>query len=575
MVNKKQFHSFSLLLLLFCCTPYLIYADAPVKRTRISYHEWYNKLRESSSGELVFTDCEFYDDSTEENIHNHKAKTIVVNCPVVLQNVLFDGSVLQKIIFNNTVTFDKIDGDIYWSNCTFKKLLRFNKIEGDVWFDTCSMDGIIWEPEEKSEDAFVRFNLCDFHPGAIYKAIYKPYSINSPLIIMGSNFESTRLEIDNSVFYDSQAHPIVLFSYTNFLDIYFEKNIFRTDVSFLNSTVSDNLEVVQCQFKKHVDFSGFNFPNPQTDFQYNQIASKIALSDDIESLPTKVWYKGEGKEEIGDTLWFNRLVASYYKLMALYKSRGDFESANACYIDIKNLELKRLNYEFQTHSSVNLWFSFGLNYFLRWFSDYGTNPSKALVFSFYTMLLFAGIYFFFPSQFSTAERFAVIKRIQWLIHYISSDHRIIELYQKNERHIAKEQVLHEFDQLLERKQNEIPFFIKIVAHPLRALSKIPNRISAWLLSKSDFAKGNWSEFSDKQKVTFSILLAIGLLFYLLQVFIVRCLSSLVLSLNVFSTLGFGAIPVKGLPRYLAIVQGFIGWFFLSIFSASLISQLLQ
>ncbi len=35
------------------------------------------------------------------------------------------------------------------------------------------------------------------------------------------------------------------------------------------------------------------------------------------------------------------------------------------------------------------------------------------------------------------------------------------------------------------------------------------------------------------------------------------------------------IPIKGLPRYLAIIQGFIGWFMLTIFSVSLISQLLN
>ena len=37
----------------------------------------------------------------------------------------------------------------------------------------------------------------------------------------------------------------------------------------------------------------------------------------------------------------------------------------------------------------------------------------------------------------------------------------------------------------------------------------------------------------------------------------------------------GEIPIKGLPRYLAIIQGFIGWFILTIFSVSLISQLLN
>jgi hypothetical protein len=48
-----------------------------------------------------------------------------------------------------------------------------------------------------------------------------------------------------------------------------------------------------------------------------------------------------------------------------------------------------------------------------------------------------------------------------------------------------------------------------------------------------------------------------------------------LSLNTFSTLGFGEIPTKGLARYVAIIQGFIGWFLLSVFLVSLISQVLN
>lgn len=55
---------------------------------------------------------------------------------------------------------------------------------------------------------------------------------------------------------------------------------------------------------------------------------------------------------------------------------------------------------------------------------------------------------------------------------------------------------------------------------------------------------------------------------------IKLLNALMLSINTFTTLGFGDIPIKGLTRYLAIIEGFIGWFMLSIFSVSLISQLL-
>jgi len=38
--------------------------------------------------------------------------------------------------------------------------------------------------------------------------------------------------------------------------------------------------------------------------------------------------------------------------------------------------------------------------------------------------------------------------------------------------------------------------------------------------------------------------------------------------------GFGTIPTRGLARYVCIIQGFIGWFLLSIFTVALINQVL-
>ena len=55
---------------------------------------------------------------------------------------------------------------------------------------------------------------------------------------------------------------------------------------------------------------------------------------------------------------------------------------------------------------------------------------------------------------------------------------------------------------------------------------------------------------------------------------IHFLNALTLSVNAFTTLGFGDIPTHGAARYVTIIQGFIGWFLLTIFSVSLISQVL-
>ncbi len=64
-------------------------------------------------------------------------------------------------------------------------------------------------------------------------------------------------------------------------------------------------------------------------------------------------------------------------------------------------------------------------------------------------------------------------------------------------------------------------------------------------------------------------------FNLISGFLLSLVNALTLSLNAFITLGFGNIPTQGLPRYVCVLQGLIGWFLLSIFTVSLINQILN
>jgi hypothetical protein len=63
-------------------------------------------------------------------------------------------------------------------------------------------------------------------------------------------------------------------------------------------------------------------------------------------------------------------------------------------------------------------------------------------------------------------------------------------------------------------------------------------------------------------------------FILLGGFLLSLINALTLSLNAFITLGFGNIPTHGLARYVCVVEGFIGWFLLSIFTVAMINQVL-
>jgi hypothetical protein len=88
-------------------------------------------------------------------------------------------------------------------------------------------------------------------------------------------------------------------------------------------------------------------------------------------------------------------------------------------------------------------------------------------------------------------------------------------------------------------------------------------------------KGTWEDVPDGKRWWKGILLIGAFSIAIIYDIMIKMLNALMLSINTFTTLGFGEIPIKGLPRYLAIIQGFIGWFMLTIFSVSLISQLLN
>jgi len=61
-------------------------------------------------------------------------------------------------------------------------------------------------------------------------------------------------------------------------------------------------------------------------------------------------------------------------------------------------------------------------------------------------------------------------------------------------------------------------------------------------------------------------------FILITGFLISLINALTLSLNAFTTLGFGNIPTSGIARYVCVFQGFLGWFLLSLFTVALINQ---
>lgn len=201
------------------------------------------------------------------------------------------------------------------------------------------------------------------------------------------------------------------------------------------------------------------------------------------------YFHGQSDKEINDKMAMQKLISSYYRLYTVFKNNGQVKNANHVYVEMKDLELNQYQYYFKTEGGMDHFFQWQLNRLLRFYTHYGTNPSRAIVVSIFVILGFAIFYFFFPSEWDTKSKAMLISDFKLFV-------------QKNKYGYIK------------------PFY----------------------------------------KLMLGLFLSM--------------MNAIALSLNSFVTLGFGTIPTAGPAKYVCIAQGFLGWFLLSIFTASLINQVM-
>ncbi|MCH8317525.1 MAG: hypothetical protein IIA88_03370, partial [Bacteroidetes bacterium] len=205
--------------------------------------------------------------------------------------------------------------------------------------------------------------------------------------------------------------------------------------------------------------------------------------------------------------------------------------------------------------------------------DYGTNPVKSLIISLYVVLAFSVFYFFFYSDWDRINRSLLMKKYTKLLQYLRSEQKLEDFY--TDAHKQEFQSYEDFKSTIIQSKMEIPFFINLLGSPLYRLSVIRRKWMEWFYRKTEILSNRWIDLKPVGKWYVTCVVTLVIIVYLIYLIGLRSLTAFTLSVNSFSTLGFGDIPVKGFSRYIVILEGFLGWFLLSIFSVSLISQILQ
>ncbi len=249
-----------------------------------------------------------------------------------------------------------------------------------------------------------------------------------------------------------------------------------------------------------------------------------------------------------------KLIALYTNLIALYNTNGDSKSKNLAYIAKKNIENKLIADDYAKNPSLEIWFELNTNRFLSFFCSYGTEPSKALIYSFYVIFFFSLFYCIFPSEQDNLH----LRRIKSFFDKLLGEKNI------NSQRFMKSKISGELKEMLSRTglNKQVGFMAKAVIYLTDLQISFLDRYENFFYYKVN-------------KKSNTLVLILSTVLFLLSGLIMRSLNAIALSLNAFVTLGYGEIHAKGISRYMAVLEGVIGWFLLSIFSVSLISQLMQ
>lgn len=341
-----------------------------------------------------------------------------------------------------------------------------------------------------------------------------------------------------------------------------------TDLSIEKSLLGDSLLI-----SDYIAVQNFDFPAENTNLPwYNLGGEKLCLLVG-QTNERPVPYQAKTNKSISNTLFYNELMSCYNKINAMYQARGDRRSSNSSYIEIKNLETRMQRYLYQVEPTLNLFIGYKLNQFLSFFSDYATNPAKSLLISLYTILIFAFIYLLTYSEWDGINYPYFVRQYLLLSDYFMTEKSLKDLYKKDVS-VENEQ----FDNMKMnylRNKSDLPFLVRGLGFPLYFFWSLRQNISMKLYDKIEMMHGQWKALSRKRKTLIGTLTAIMLLLFFTMVLFIKFVNSFILSINMFLAMGFGKTPEGRSPMYLTVIEGLIGWLMITIFTITLLSQLLQ
>lgn len=467
----------------------------------------------------------------------------VFNCHLSLLNCSNIKAIFKNCVFNKQVRLNGNNIDfIRFDSCTFKNGLKAtrNNLNEHITFNECV---VILDSFGKGDGFDMKdrlFNITN--------------NIGGDLVINRCKFKNIQDTLNK------QIHPFdrfIDFSHSRFKNLIIKNSTCNTSLLFYKMIVEGQLYLYGTTVENAImDGISINTNNSQLD--WNEINNyRIHVIDDRDSFLVN----GNNIEALYNRNLFAGMMSAYSTVYRAYKEQDNKRYANLCYIEWKDVETRYFKYKSEKDTSPSergqAKVNYYLNYFFSFFCDYGTSPLKALGFCISIILFFALIYTFLPINIkhSTSDMKA---NLLIYVEFVLSRHNRVESFSRLIRPDEK------------TDEPRLPTFFNSLGNRLGSLN-ISRRLQKY--TENIYAHYNRKPGTGDTKLyhlqfyTF-FLCSISILF------ILKYIDSLFLSMNVFTTLGFGELKVKGSAIYLTVLEGFIGWFLLGIFSVCILNQVI-
>lgn len=344
-------------------------------------------------------------------------------------------------------------------------------------------------------------------------------------------------------------------------------------INFTDAGVEKALMIDSLNVHNYIGIQNFDFPEANTNIPWDNLkGQKLALFQ-TELSQVVIPYQAKSEKQLGQTLLYNDLISTYKKFNKLYTERGDIQSANGSYVEIKQIETARQEYIQKVNPSMSNYINLLLNRVLSYFSDYATNPGKSVRRALEWLLIFTVLYMLTFSEWDGMNYRYYVRQYKLFSAYLSEPGDITDFYQPND--MPEEELLEGLSRDYLKKQKRVPKLVVLFGEPLYYMGKMRRVMMPRLIRFFNFQKEDWASLNTKKRIWSGFIIGLVLLSFVIYVLLVKFFNGLIMSLNSFVVIGFGALPEKGLAMYICIIEGIIGWFLLTIFTITLFSQVLQ